>query len=156
MDSAILEYMVILTRRTLRRLCRILIGAMLYGQMAVAAYACLGPAARAGQPQGFVPVAMQADVAASGDAAGAPMPGCHDMGDAPAPKVSKLCTEHCQFGQQGNQAPTLVVPDVLLTPLYLASPAPELSTPAPTAVFDAVELAAASPPHAILHCCFRI
>jgi hypothetical protein len=73
--------------------------------------------------------------------------------------AANLCAEHCRFGHQS--ADTAPVPVVLAAiPAFLYSlpvePAPLLgsgrSMPAP----DANLAAAPPPPHAILHCVFRI
>jgi len=72
------------------------------------------------------------------------------------PELTNLCAEHCRQGQQSDQAATLTVPAALLSALYTTPPAPEpVVAPRPAAAATSA-LAAASPPLAILHCCFRI
>ncbi len=70
---------------------------------------------------------------------------------------ANLCAEHCKFGQQSDQASTLTVPAALLMALYVA---PQVSTAPLAGLRPAAAtpsaLVAASPPHTILHCCFRI
>ena len=74
------------------------------------------------------------------------------------PQNANLCAEHCKFGQQSDQASTLTVPAALLMALYVA---PQVSTALlaglrrPAAATPSA-LVAASPPHTVLHCCFRI
>ncbi len=136
-----------MTRHFLRSVCRALIGAVLLAQLALSAYACPGMSA-----------ATPSDV---GSTAPAPLTmNCEDMAgpmdsamDADYPN---LCAEHCHQGQQSDQAATLTVPPALLTELYITSPAFEpTAAPRPAAVATRAG-AAASPPLAILHCCFRI
>jgi hypothetical protein len=74
------------------------------------------------------------------------------------PQNANLCAEHCKFGQQSDQASTLTVPAALLMALYVA---PQVSTALlaglrrPAAATPSA-LVAASPPHTVLRCCFRI
>jgi len=122
----------------MQTLCRLLIGAVLWAQLTIAAYACpglLAPAHAAAMP-------------------------CEDMamprGPALDPAAPSLCAAHCHQGQQSDQVPSLAVPAALWVALYAMPPAPgPLVLPRPRA--EAVHArAAAPPPHAILHCCFRI
>lgn len=71
------------------------------------------------------------------------------------PTFANLCAEHCHQGQQSDHAATLTVPAAMLIALYttrLASEPAALPRPAADATSAMV---AASPPLAILHCCFR-
>lgn len=141
-----------MTRRFLRLVCRALIGAVLFAQMAVSAYACPGLLAAATMT---VPMAATAENAASA-APAPPMMNCEDMAMPMDAAFPNLCAEHCHQGQQSDQAATLTVPAALLTELYITPPAPEpIVAPRPAAA-TASALDAASPPLAILHCCFRI
>ncbi len=134
-----------MTPRLLRSVCRALIGVVLLAQLAVAAYACPGLASAAGMK-----------MASGADATSQPMPDCEGMSDAMDPAFAALCAEHCHQGQQSDQAATLAVPAPVLTALYQTAPAPEPGVaPRPVAASTSA-LAAAFPPHAILHCCFRI
>lgn len=146
--------------------CRLMVGVLLFGQMAIAAYAC---PALSGAPQSLPTMAMDASAATMpGDAAGASMAvspdtsatsdmaamaGCDQIDDSTA----NLCVEHCHFGQQSaDHASAPTVPAALLTTLYTLPVQPEalgLSRPSADSDFKRV---AAAPPHAILHCCFRI
>lgn len=135
-----------MTRGILRRLARGLIGVLLFAQLAVAAYACPGLAAKA----------PDAAVVAGDMAMDEQMPGCDDMAGAMDPESANLCAEHCKQGKQGDQAPTLTVPVAVLTALYTTTPTqPGKALPRPAAATLSA-LVAASPPHAILHCVYRI
>lgn len=137
--------------RTLNKLiCRVLIGAFLFAQLAVAAYSCprLGPAAKQ-------VVAVQAAAAEA-----AMQSGCDQMDRMGQmdPKASNLCAEHCKHGQQLNDTasvPLLFTPSLALLYLLPAQDFGDIrassSTPAPDPL-----LAATPPPHAILHCVLRI
>ena len=134
-----------MTRHFLRSVCRVLIGAVLMAQLAVSAYACPGLVAL--QPAVESPVST-------------PMANCEDMSGAmnasDDPSFANLCAEHCRYGQQSDQAATLTVPAALLNALYVI-PVTAEPVVAPRPAADATSaLVAASPPRAILHCCFRI
>lgn len=120
-------------RRFRNVLCQFMAAVLLCTQLAVSAFACPGP-------QAMSPVAM---------------PGCPDMaGDTSTP--SALCAAHCQQGQQSDQAQVPAVPAVVLARSYTL-PAP-VEAGVPTQRFTALHsaIAPADPPHAILHCSFRI
>lgn len=147
-----------MTRIFLRSLCRALIGVVLLAQIAVSAYACPGRATDAAMSM------LTASPAPSRDGANEGMPttvmehaiDCADMAGSMDTEFANLCAEHCHHGQQSHEAATLTVPAVLLTVLYTTSMAPEpVVAPRPAAAATSA-LAAASPPLAILHCCFRI
>jgi hypothetical protein len=143
-------------RRSLRLLSWMLVGTLLYAQMAVAAYACPRLAAAASDVS-MVSMAMTVDT--NGDKTVAPasaMSGdCAGMQGAMDPSAPKLCADHCNYGHQTDQTPNLTVPTALFTPLYVAQPMRLPSVPSQPAA-DLSALAEASPPLAILHCCFRI
>ena len=154
-------------RGFVRGLARCLAGVLFLAQMTVAAYACpgLSSAIAAGAPMGQIQPITQRSVAASpqpevssdpGAAAmAAQMPDCSDMAGAMDPDAANLCAEHCKYGQQSDHASTLTVPAVILNALY-TSPV-VLPTPLPrSAAALTGKPVAASPPHAILHCVFRI
>jgi hypothetical protein len=154
------------TRAVRQWVCRVLIGTMLFAQMAVAAYACpglssaleqarQGPAVAATMGLGMASADDRAMV--PGDATAAPEAmDCEHMGAAIDKASPNLCAQHCQQGHQSDQASTVAVPLVVLTSLYtLASPSETALVPhSPTAQPGA--FAAVSPPHSILHCCFRV
>jgi hypothetical protein len=155
------------TRAFRKGLCRLLVGALVFAQLSIAAHACPAMAFPQGEDSASAAIASaiwdepDADAARHGhhasqadtDQAGVP---CGDADMA----LSGLCAEHCQQGQQavdGGQAPSwpAALPACLYpVPSALAADAIE---PAPWRIpSSAVEAVAASPPHAILHCCFRI
>jgi len=119
-------------------------GAILFAQMAVAAYAC--PAA---VPTGAGGATLATDIDA--------MPAdCDQMMGALDPVAPNLCSAHCHNDEQSAHhadAPTL--PPALLVALYWIAVPPTPET-LPQRTESSVLHAALSPPHAILHCCFRI
>lgn len=142
-----------MTRSFLRSVSRLLIGVVLMAQMAVSAYACPGLAVTT------LPMALAVadDQAGVSDGAGVQtMTDCAGMAGGMDPSFPNLCAEHCHLGKQSDQVSTLTVPAVLLSALYVTAFALE-PTAAPRPAVDATSaLVAASPPHTILHCCFRI
>lgn len=139
-----------MTRGMARTVARWLIGVLLFAQMAIAAYACPGLAsAMAGDMQGR-------DAGATPMTMTAQMGECDDMLGAMDPASASLCAEHCKYGQQSDHAATLVVPALVLTAWYahpLSSVPPPPSRPAPATLSA---LVAASVPHTVLHCVYRI
>lgn len=135
-----------MTRSLLRGLARGVIGVLLFAQLAVAAYACPGLAAKAPD------TAMMSGGAAMDEQ----MPGCDDMAGAMDPESPNLCAEHCKQGKQSDQAPTLTVPVAMLAALYATTPALPAKAVPRSAAAALSALVAASPPHAILHCVYRI
>ena len=120
-------------RRFRNVLCQFMAAVLLCTQLAVSAFACPGP-------QAMSTVAM---------------PDCPGMADA-ASTPSALCAAHCQQGQQSDQAQVPAVPALVPARSYVL---PEPVEPAVTAQrFTARHsaFAPADPPHAILHCSFRI
>ena len=144
-----------LSRALRQSVSRLLIGVVLFAQLAVASYACPGLKVMNSVGNGVAPTAMHgvmADIAA--EPAAMP-PGCDQMD----PDAANLCAEHCRHGQQS--ADTANVPAVSLgIPTVLDSlplePQHSLGSsrcvPAPDAGLDA----APEPPHDILHCVFRL
>lgn len=127
-----------------RTLCQLLIGAILFAQMAVAAYAC--PNLATGDAN---------TVAATASAESMPAD-CDQMAGTLGPAVSNLCSAHCHNHEQSSDhADAPALPPALFTALYwLATPA--LAEPQTQTSETSVLHAALPPPHAILHCCFRI
>jgi hypothetical protein len=128
---------------------RWLVGVLLFAQLAVASYACPSLSGMASMPSADAPQSS-----AAANAAEMP-PGCDQID----PNAANLCAEHCHYGQQSaDTAPAPVVLAAIPTLLYSLplEPARLLgsgrSLPAP----DASLAAAPPPPHAILHCVFRI
>ena len=123
---------------------RLLIGVLLFAQFMVASYACPGLSGMTTSPKSG-DVMVMADMG----------PGCDQMDQ----DTANLCAEHCRFGQQS--ADTAPVPVVLAaTPTLLYSlpvePLHLLGSGRPIAATDVSLAAASEPPHAILHCVFRI
>ena len=134
---------------------RLLIGVVLFAQLAVASYACPGLKVMDSVGNGGAATAMHGVVADTAAEPAAMPSGCDQMD----PNAANLCAGHCRQGQQS--ADTATVPAVSLgipTFLYSLSLEPQHSLgsgrsfPAPDARLDA----APEPPHAILHCVFRI
>ena len=109
-----------MTRRWVRCVVQGLVGVLLFAQMAIAAYACPGrsPAA-AGTPQMATATVHTVQMA-----------NCDDMAGAIDAASATLCAEHCKYGQQSDQAPTLNVPVAVLTALYATPPVAEGSADA--------------------------
>ena len=144
-----------MNHRFLRRVARVVVGAVLLAQWAVSAYACPGlPSSAAAMTLPAVG-SMDADTALDAAAVQQVVP-CEDMMGAMDPSFANLCAAHCQQGQQSDHAASLTVPAALLTALYATLPAPDISIAPRPAADTASARAAAEPPHAILHCCFRI
>ena len=147
-----------MTRQFLRTVCSALIGVVLFAQLAVSAYTCPGLSSAASMR-----MQMAAAAAPDGGSTDAAMatadrqaPSCEDMAGPMDPEFANLCAEHCHHGQQSDQTSTLTVPAALLNVLYVTPLAPEpVVAPRPAANATS-SLVAASPPHTILHCCFRI
>lgn len=137
------------------QICRMLIGVLLFAQFAVASYACPGLLAmNVITPAVSMPAAAD-DAADPGPTASTAMPpGCGQMDQ----DAANLCAEHCRYGQQSaDTAPVPVVAAPVPALLYmLPLEADSLkgcvqALPAPDPV-----LAVRPPPHAILHCVYRI
>jgi hypothetical protein len=131
-----------LPRALSKLISRVLIGVFVFAQMAAAGYACPG----FGQPAQAI--AMQAE------ASGTMPAGCDQMDQ----QAANLCAEHCHFGQQSSDTASVPVAFAPVAALLYVLPADlegadgsgtDPSPPDPL-------LAAAPPPHAILHCVLRI
>ena len=116
----------------------------MFAQMAVAAYAC--PNLATGDAN---------TVAATASAESMPSD-CDQMAGMLDPAAPNLCSAHCHSHEQSaDHADAPVLPPALLVALYwLATPtvSEAVTQPPETSVLHA----ALPPPHAILHCCFRI
>jgi hypothetical protein len=150
-----------MTRQFLRSVAGVLIGVLLFAQMAIAAYVCPGVSVSANtQMPSMEMVKTSSDTAALPVTSNQAAP-CASMGEdvaplAMAPQNANLCAEHCKVGQQSDQASTLTVPAVFLMALYFAPLVPAPNAGLRPAASTPSALVAASPPHTILHCCFRI
>ncbi|WP_431273208.1 hypothetical protein ACQ858_13350 [Variovorax ureilyticus] len=145
-----------MTRRILRMVGSALIGTLLFAQMAIAAYACPGLVAGSATELQMISSTVPASNAAllQSDQQATP---CADMDMAGAMDSSSanLCAEHCRHNQQSDHVPTLTVPVVLLTTLFITPYATDVATPPRPAATVLGALASVDPPHAILHCCLR-
>lgn len=139
------------------RACRFVVGVLACAQLAVASYACPllvdpPPRAAADAPSTTPCDVMDMRAGSPVDPLGTGLIGPLDA-DAGA-----LCLEHCRFGQHSNgSTASPVVHAAFLVALY-----PLLTVPAEPTLASCQRIAAppeataAPPPHAILHCCFRI
>ena len=134
---------------------RLLIGVVLFAQLAVASYACPGLKLMGSADKGGAATAMHGVVAHAAAEPAAMPPGCDQMD----PNAANLCAEYCHQGHQSaDTASVLAVSQGVLTFLYWLPLEPQRSLgsgrsfPAPDARLDA----APEPPLAILHCVFRI
>lgn len=144
-----------MTRKFLRSVCRGFIGMLLFAQMAIAAYACPGLS-----PAGIMNLQMESGTDGASNPSmfqgGEQVINCDDMAREASPALHNLCAEHCRFGQQSDQTPTLAVPAVLLNARYTTPLLTGPADPPRPAAAETSALTAASPRRAILHCCFRL
>lgn len=147
-----------MTRSFLRAVARGLVGVLLMAQMAIAAYACPALSSGATGNMQMPPTSASPDDRDQVDV-GMPMAqssNCDDMAGAMDATSPNLCAEHCKYGQQSDKAPTLNAPAAVLTALYATPLVPEMAPPPRPAAATLSALVAASPPHTILHCVYRI
>lgn len=131
-----------------------LVGLMLFAQMALAAYACLAPDGDSPSAWAEAAVNTSGEWQVSTPAPAGGIADCHELLDGPITTSSNLCTEHCKYGHQSEQVPSVSAPAVSMIARYQLPPPPDALGPRPGPAFlDA--LAVASPPHAILHCVLR-
>ena len=128
-----------------RATCRLMLAVMLFAQWSIAAYACEGT------------LAMQAAQVAVQDATD--MPTDCEMAKGQDGSKDTLCLEHCRFGQQSSD--TASVPAVFVAVPVLLYALPNV---ADVEAGESLHLAALpahagappTPPHAVLHCVWRI
>jgi hypothetical protein len=113
------------------RVIAIALFALLFAQLSVAAYAC--PSPQAGEMTDCAGMMSQLDQASP-----------------------NLCAEHCHYGEQSDQLRTPAAPTVSLVSLYTVALTPVLAEPIWRGIVASSLLTVRPPPHAILHCCFRI
>lgn len=147
-----------MTRDFLRWVARGLVGAVLLAQLSIAAYACPGisSALEAGWPATGNGASMSEPTNAAAPRTAEQAPACADMAGMMDPAFANLCAEHCKYGQQSDQTSTVNVPAAALVALYALPWAPQAALPPRPAAASMSALVAASPPHAILHCVYRI
>ena len=152
-----------MSRAIRKSISRMLMGVLLFAQLAVASYACprLGgmdsmAMSMSTSNSGVAPVRVWAAVDTPPALQPTGMPPDCDQID---PGAANLCAEHCRQGQQSaDTAPVPAVSAGSATFLYSVPIEPQhalgsgRSCPATDASVDA----APEPPHAILHCVFRI
>ncbi len=141
-----------LSRAIRKAVSRLLIGVLLFAQLAVASHACPG---LSGSTSNMAPDATTEAPVQAATEPSTFMAGCEQI-DASA---ANLCAGHCQQGQQSaDTAPVPVVHAAIPTFLYsLPIELERLLGPGRSLPAPVVSLAAAlPPPHAILHCVFRI
>jgi len=140
------------TRAIQRTVARALIAALLFAQMMVAAYACpaISPEGAAkGMHAVSYPVVAFSDAAPQ--TAGMP-DGCDGM----AFDSANLCAAHCQAGDQNiDPGQAIAVPANPFSSFYVVQ-VPSASSSLDRNSIPSEFANAIPPPHAILHCCFRI
>ena len=145
-----------LSRSISKTISRLLIGVLLFAQFAVASYACPGlKGLKSTVTDGAGAVILSAAPEATRAQPAAMPPGCDQID----PDAANLCAEHCHQGQQS--ADTAAAPVVGLgIPTFLYSlPLQQQHSLGSGRSFPASDSrldAAPGPPHAILHCVFRI
>lgn len=145
------------TRALSKQICRVLIGVLLFAQLAVAGYACPGLSGMKAMADDGAMAATAGTTKMAGDAmekSSAMSPGCDQMD----PDAANLCAEHCRYGQQSaDTAPAPMVFAPIPALLYSLPLEPE-PIPGSVRAFPASDAGLAAPPtpHAILHCVFRI
>jgi hypothetical protein len=139
-------------RITSRFVARLLVGVLLSAQMAIAAYAC--PVMLNGSTHSTAPSAVMG----TGDVAEMQSGGMETklVGGMDS-DLPNLCLGHCQYGQQiadSTSSPSLAA--VLLTSLYTLPSLEQSAGLARPIATASGPPSLADPPHAILHCCFRL
>ena len=146
-----------MTRTLLKAISRLLIGVVLFGQFAVASYACPGMTSMSFIAHHASETAAPGAAAANAHAAepaGMP-PGCDQMD----PGTANLCAAHCQQGQQSADTASLPVLGAAIPTFLYSIPLEPLRSLGSGRFFPAADAgldAAPEPPHAILHCVFRL
>ena len=132
-----------LTRNLKRWVCQLMLGAIFFAQLSLAAYACPGMASSAGQVSAMASMTT--------------MVNCDQMAGQLDKEQPNLCAEHCHHTQQSDQAQVPTLPAMLLISLYTVAPAVSSFGPSwPARSAQDSRLDTAPPPLSILHCCFRL
>jgi len=136
----------LIPRAVSRFVAQLMLGVLVFAQMAVAAHACPVMSGQTGDASGRL-IAMGAN----------PAPDVTGNDGAAKSAPQSLCTAHCQAGQQSADSKPAPSPPLALLTIRYALPMLEHGGE------DARQLAAtndpslaADPPHAVLHCCLRI
>ena len=140
-----------MTRALKLTCCRLMMGELLFAQMAVTAYACPGMSSAgvqdASEPLMLVALASIAE----------PPADATSHSDGPRDMNANLCAGHCQQGQQSaDHAAAPAVAAALFVGLYTVPVPPEATGHVRPRTERRSVVAAAPLPHAIAHCCFRI
>jgi hypothetical protein len=134
------------------------VGSVLFAQLAVSAYACPGVSAALALAAASNAVHAQQEgpkrPAAAHDAQASTH--CQAMASAMDAPASALCVEHCQPSSQCDHPATIALPLAVLSALYLLPPAFELRLGPRPAAHESRARWVVSPPHSLLHCCFRL
>jgi hypothetical protein len=126
----------------LRTTCRLMLAVMLFAQWAVAAHACDGVSAMQLAAQEMSAMPSDCEMAAPQDSS-----------------KDALCVEHCRVGQQASDTSPAPVVFAAIPVLLYALPDAELGTPSVSFLHGALTAHAGAPPpppHAVLHCVWRI
>lgn len=130
-------------RITSRFIARLLVGVLLFAQMAVAAYAC--------------PVMLNGSANRPGDVAVVHSGGMEAGLGGMDSDLPNLCFGHCQFGHQNTDSTSSPTPPVaMLTSLYTLPSLEQSGALARPLATASGPPSLADPPHSILHCCFRL
>jgi len=136
---------------------------LLFAQLSIAAYAC--PALAAASAQANTDTTANENWSSAGDEAASddlrvPANGivaCDQMAVQQDKASPELCAGHCHYGQQVDQVNVFSLTAFALISLYVVAPTTIEICPSMSAMAASMDVpVAASPPHAILHCCFRI
>jgi hypothetical protein len=142
----------LMCRRLRRWVAQLLLGTLLFAQLAVAAYACQTYTSASQHPLGAPSALGVANASATTFDAGEAF-SCA-MSDATQPG---LCLAHCQTGQQNADAKS--APAVPVALMYAAYPLKVVHPTTVSGIHRPTESGLtvhSDPPHAILHCCFRL
>ena len=150
----------ILPRALSKAISQLLIGVLLCAQFAVASHACPSLMGTAAMANGIPAIAVAMTATTSPDSSQRAMPAAMSPGcDQIDPNAANLCAEHCRQGQQSADTASAPVVNLgiqtFLYPLPL-EPQHALGSGRSFPALDAQLDAAPEPPHAILHCVFRI
>ncbi len=149
-----------MSKALLKAISRALVAVVLFAQFTVASYACPGLAGMMATASAAAMTSIPAlalSGASTGEHASMP-PGCDQMESGP----TQRCAEHCHQGQQSADTASLPAVGVaVLAWLYSLPLDPQhaldvLGSGRSRPASDARLAAAPEPPHAILHCVFRI
>ena len=145
-----------LSRSLTSQICRVLIGVLLFAQLAVATYACPAFGTKSAPMSGQMVTAVDA-VQDSSMGFTKAVSACDQMGQMD-PSSPNLCLEHCRAGHQSSDtAPAPIVAAMSPALLYVLPTELEPVTGSSSSLPAMDPMLASAPlPHAILHCVLRI